>query len=100
MGSPSKIPQFHPAVENKSSKGANRTRTERRKDKECCSVDKMEIKRVILLTKILDTDDSAALEVGSIELDGLQFIIAVDDGQIGVGSTDGNTQLDHDEIKV
>lgn len=53
-----------------------------------------------MLTKVLDTDDSTALEVGGIKLDRLQFVVAVDDGQIGVGSTDRDTQLDHGEFKV
>lgn len=48
-----------------------------------------------MLTKVLDTHHSAAFEVGSIKLNWVQLVVAVDNGQICVRSTDGDAKLDH-----
>jgi len=49
-----------------------------------------------MLTKVLDTDNGSALELGSVKLNRVKFVVAVGNSQVSVRSADGDTQLDHD----
>lgn len=49
-------------------------------------------------TEIFDADHDTALELWAVKLDGVEFVIAVDDGEIGVRATDTNTEFDHFEL--
>jgi hypothetical protein len=51
-----------------------------------------------MLTKVLDTDNSTALELRGVEFERVELVVAVDDGKIGVRSSDADTKLDHVDI--
>ena len=42
------------------------------------------LREAVALTKVLDADDSTALKLWGFELERVELVVAVDDGQIGV----------------
>lgn len=44
-----------------------------------------------MLTEVLDADNSTALELWGVELERLKLVVRVDDGKIGVRSSDADT---------
>lgn len=54
--------------------------------------------RCLCFTEIFDTDYGTALELWAVKLDRVEFVVAIDNGEVGIRAADTNTQLDHFEL--